>query len=132
MTRITPPKEINTRLNRELRHMRFGGWKAIVGVITLFGIVILAFVKVPSDTQFLTGQVTGVMSHMSESGPFQQIGVIVNGQHRSAGTRARLLHPSKGEVICLRQTTYWPLGQQTLSMTSLRFCNGTIATSGVD
>ena len=109
--------------------MRFGGWLGIGGTIIVFAIILLALFKVPVETQFVMGKVTGVMSHMTESGPRQQIGVIVNGQNRSAGTRALLVHPGTGDMICLRQVKYWPLGQQTLSMTDIRFCQDTIAAS---
>jgi hypothetical protein len=132
MLRRGAPEDIHARLNREMWRMRFGGWFGFFGTLAVVAVVRLGTVQVPIGTNFKLGEVTGVMSHLTETGAVQQIGILVDGQNRSAGTRARLLHPATGEIICLRETTYWPFGRVTLGMTDMRFCNGTIPTSRVE
>lgn len=122
MLRRNTPEDINSRLNREMWRMRLGGWTGFIGVVIIFAVVCSALVRVPEETAFKTGVVTGTMAHMTEDHPVVQIGVLVNGENRSATTRAMLLHPANGETICLRETTYWPFGQVTLNMTDPRFC----------
>ncbi|WP_400086488.1 hypothetical protein [Yoonia sp. R78084] len=116
------PEDVHSRLNREMWRMRLGGWKGLLGTAVIMLVVSYVFIRIPVATTFKIAEVTGTMAHMTEDHPRLQIGIIIDGQHRSATTRAMLLHPAKAEIVCIRETTYWPLGQVTLSLTDDHFC----------
>ena len=122
MLNRSAPEDVQSRLNREMWRMRLGGWKGVAGSLLVVLLVALFVIRVPVQTEFNFAQVTGSMAHMTEDGVRQQIGILIDGQSRSAGTRAKLVHPAVGEMVCIRQTTYWPSGQVTLALTDDRFC----------
>lgn len=117
-------KDAKRALDAELRRMRFGTPRALLlsGAV-VFGVLIWV-VAIPYKTEHRLGEVTGTMAHMTFEGVRQQIGVALDGEARSAGTRAKLLHPAVGETVCLRQTYYLPLPRRGLALADMRFCDG--------
>ena len=120
------------RLDREMRRASFGGWRAALGVLLLFVGFTAAFVRIPTHTDFARGEVTGVMARLSEAGAHQELWVTVDGHTRTAAPQAQLAYPPKGEMICLRQTDYWPFGRRSYAEADMRFCDDAIPTQGVE
>ncbi|PJI85044.1 hypothetical protein BC777_3040 [Yoonia maricola] len=102
--------------------MRFGTWRGIAGSTVIILIVFILFVRVPTQTSFKQGKVTGVTAHTTEYGTRQHIGVIFDGQNQSAVARGQLHRPATDDIVCLRETTYWPFDQTRLSLVANHFC----------
>jgi hypothetical protein len=132
MQKPSTPEEINARLNREIWRTRFGGWKPAVTTLVLLGFILAFVAKIPTGTQFVLGEVTGYHAVATESGTRQHVIVLWTDTPRMAGVRSHIALPVKGDTVCLRQSTYWPFGNQAMSVTDMRFCDGTNATSAVD
>lgn len=132
MRSTEPPEDFNTRPNREIWRDALGGFKAALGVLLLCLGLTAAFVRIPTNTDFARGEVTGVIASLSEAGARQELLVTVNGQTRTAAPRAQLAYPPEGAVICLRQTDYWPFGQRSYAQTDMRFCDDANPTQGVE
>lgn len=124
--------EAKKRLDHELFRMRFGSWRALGWIGALIVLLAVACVRIPAQTHFALAEVTGVIALAGDGAPIQRIGVLLDGQDLTAGTRAQLLHPAKGEIVCIQKTIFWPFGEQRLTLTDMRFCNDTGATFAVD
>lgn len=132
MRSTEPPENFNSRLNREMWRADLGGWKAAIGVFLLCLGLTAAFVRIPTNTDFARGEVTGVIASLSETGARQELLVTVDGQTHTAARGVQLTYPPEGAVICLRQTDYWPFGQRSYAQTDMRFCDGANPTQGVE
>ena len=132
MHKRPPNEDVNARLNRKLWLMRLRDWKAPTLAILICLVVLAAAIRVPVETHFQRGEVTGVAGYVTDDTVLQQVGVLIDGQPRSAVEAVPLIHPVKGDIVCLRSTTYWPLGQTKIHLANMRFCDDPAATSNGD
>ncbi len=130
-----PPESTHERLNRELARMRirdvgtWGGWVVLVVIVLLGGFFVL---NLPDETRYVTGIAGNTMPMTSEDGSNIRTQIEVEGRTRVITLPSQLVHPAKGEIICLRAGEHRFTGHTSYVIVSRTLCEGPSATESVD
>lgn len=123
----------NDRLTRELARMQlrdmglWGGWALLCGVLALYAFFALNNVQ---NVRFVEGVARDTVPLVGEDRTILVTRVSVEGQLRDIRLPSQLIHPAKGEVICLRAGEHRLTGHTSYVPVSTTLCEGATATSG--
>lgn len=130
-----PPESTHDRLNRELAAMRvrdmvrWGGWAVLIGTVATFGFFALNTI---TNVRYVIGIAGDSTPLMTETGTRIMTRVTVEGQTRIINLPSQLVHPAKGEAICLRAGEHRLSGHTSYVSVARRLCEGQSATQQVD
>ena len=123
------------RLNRELARMQvrsvgfWGGWAVLFLTVGTFAA--LTF-NTPTDARYVAGIAGNAQPALSESGTYVLLQVEVEGQSRTIRLPSALVHPAKGETICLRAGTRRLTGGTSYVSVPDHLCEGLATPAQVD
>jgi hypothetical protein len=123
------------RLNRELSRMRvrdigfWGGWALLAAVVLIYGFFTLNHV---TNVRYVEGIAGETMPLMTEEGSLIRTRVTVEGQIRDIRMPSQLVHPAKGDPICLRAGEHRFTGHTSYVSVSPTLCESPSATDQVD
>lgn len=123
------------RLNRELARLRmrdigfWGGWALLVGIAVIYGFFLLNTV---TDVRYVEGIAGETMPLVSEDRTILVTRVTVEGQTRDIRLPSQLVHPAKGDPICLRAGEHRFTGHTSYVSVSPTLCERPSATDQVD
>lgn len=133
MTR--PPESTHERLNRELARMNmrdigfWGGWALLIGVVGLFAFLSLNHV---TNVRYVTAIAGETTLFLTEDGASIKTSVTVEGHTRIITLPSQLVHPAKGETICLRAGEHRFTGHTSYVIVSRTLCDAPSATQEVE
>ncbi|MEL6957617.1 MAG: hypothetical protein AAGL89_01540 [Pseudomonadota bacterium] len=132
-----PPLNESTheRLNRELSRLRvrsfgfWGGWAVLIGIVGLYAALTLNTVQ---NVRFVTGVAGQTMPLASETGMHLKMRVEVESRTRDITLPSQLVHPTPGDLVCLRAGEHRFTGHTSYVIVSNTLCDGPSATDQVD
>ncbi|MDJ0824627.1 MAG: hypothetical protein QNJ16_03905 [Rhodobacter sp.] len=118
-------ESVHERLNRELWRYRVFNrhtWLTALAAVGILALVLVATVRIPGEIAHRTGIMETAMPLLTEAGPRQVLTVRIGDERRLVDTRATILHPARGEEVCVRLTTDWLTGRRTAALADPSAC----------
>ena len=126
-----PPDSTHDRLNRELARMRlrdlgfWGGWALLVGVLALYALMASNQI---TNVRYVIGIAGDTIPLATDDGSRIVTRVTVEGLARDIRLPSQLVHPVKGEKVCLRAGEHRFTGHTSYVSVARRRCDGSSAT----
>ncbi len=99
----------------------WGGWALLIGIGVLYAGLAL---NTPSQTRYVTGIAGDTMPLATESGARLVLRVTVEGQTRDIILPSQLVHPAKGDPVCLRAGEHRITGHTSYVSVARTLCDG--------